>query len=322
MSIRRRPWTDQSPLELEMTRMDYSTFHQRSHGVSYDQLPLWYTTLAVLVQGVTTLLSGKWAMRFAAVIAAVLFMCSLLQLDGKLVIASSGTRQETWNWDLYHYSPKVTGKKDASQQNTLLVVQLATKYNKPWIQQTCRPNQAYAKQWDADFLQIIGRRHYPKAAHVMQAIHDKQQREALEPNHSDASRTVYSYILILPPDAIITNIDVDIRTLMQPNAIVAMTEEGTGVMMWNMDHEAFATTLTMWVELISIKQDDDNYSNIPTEVPDVLQVLPVSDVGFVEPKMIKLQMDKNRSPANVVTQILQTTADSVCYRYYPRCEVL
>ena len=314
MARRRSPWASSSPsygtttyesgplgmgmeleLELEMKiGMDFlstdstldSTLEFRS---SSEKTPSWLS-------------DKKW------VLAAVL-------LCGTSFLWSQSTPPTTlpdpiWNWDYYHYTPKGVIHND-----TLLIVQWASTTDE--IALTSRPNRAYAKQWEADYVQIVGPiLQMMSPAHIiLRTIQDRRQQ-----NNSTTSRnyqssttiigTTYAFLLLLPADAVLTNLDMDIRTWItnHPNVLVAMTTTNN-VMMWNLNHDQCSPTIQRWGQW--------QHLNV---AEDLVHPLPVSDTGFIEPKLMKLQQVTNQ-PQDVIHIRLQTTADAVCYRYYPKCEV-
>jgi hypothetical protein len=296
-AARRRPYaTESSPLEIDRTRNspNYSTFDRRPCTQS-DLLPLWFSNLAFFLRCIHSSFTGNCGI-LLAVICGSLAWVRIQQHWAP----SAQQGESTWNWDRHHYAPPNDSK--THDDKTLLLAQLATV--PLWATKTCRPNQAYARQWGADYVQIAG----DSAAQALRILHDKQQKEALEPNHSEQGRTFYSFVLLLSPDAVVTNMDIDLRTLMLPGNLVAMTTDSS-IMLWNLDHEDFDSALRQWQAVL------------PKISLDLVQVLPVSHAGFIEPKLIKLQVVDKSNLADVAST-LQATADAVCYRYYPRCEVL
>lgn len=299
-AARRRPHaSESSPLEIDRTRNspNYSTFdpHRRPcNSPQSDDLSPWFSTIAFFLQCIHSSSNANFGILLTV-------MCgSLAWVLIQQWTPRAQPVESIWNWDRHHYAPPNDSK--THDDKTLLLAQLETV--PLWTTKTCRPNQAYARQWGADYVQIAGN----TAREALRILYDKQQKEALEPNHSEQGRTYYSFVLLLSPDAIVTNMDFDLRTLMLPGNLMAMTTDSR-IMLWNLEHEHFDSALRHW-------QD-----KVPKISLDLIQSLPVSHAGFIEPKLIKLEVGDSSNLANVAWA-LQATADSVCYRYYPRCEVL
>jgi hypothetical protein len=85
---------------------------------------------------------------------------------------------------------------------------------------------------------------------------------------------------------------------------------------FNLSHPDFERLAQLWLE--SPKCGRNLYSSTLTLSSDMVTVLNLSASGFVEPRLVKFQAEDN----DAVITTLATTADSVCYRFYPRCEII
>lgn len=313
MARRRSPWSSSSlsygtttnesdPLESEM---------EMKMEMKMDSLPTDSTLDSTLDSYSSSEKTPSWSLDKKWVLAAVL-------LFGASFLWSQSTPPTTlpdpiWNWDYYHYTPKGVIHND-----TLLIVQWASTTDE--IALTSRPNRAYAKQWEADYVQIVGPiLQMMNPAHIiLRTIQDRRLKNNITTstsrNHHSSTTTIgttYAFLLLLPADAVLTNLDIDVRTWItnHPHVLVAMTTTNN-VMMWNLHHDQYSPTLQQWVEWQHLDVAED-----------LVHQLPVSDTGFIEPKLMKLQQETNRPPDVIHIIRLQTTADAVCYRYYPKCEV-
>jgi hypothetical protein len=129
------------------------------------------------------------------------------------------------------------------------------------------------------------------------------------------------------------NLDYEFLALLPENKIVAMANAKPDLFLWNLKHKESQEVARMWLDLADDSNCDTQslWSAIEMTVADsgylashYVQQLHLSISGVVEPKLIKFlpsdDADGMSFPETVAT--LQTVADSVCYRYYPRCEVL
>jgi hypothetical protein len=216
-----------------------------------------------------------------------------------------------------------------------------------------RPNRAYARQWKMNFVRISGSssplsRECLDRVHVLHSIVEKQELEKYEPPPAWPlpPRIVYDAILFLPPDAIITDLDFDLLRLI-PNehqlvSIAGWPDFGgsTDILLVNLRHSDMLTVARKWLELV---QPTDvtcgNHNDVRLLVAAMESVtgdaekwirpLSESKQGFVENNAIKcipFSVPESRAQllltnAGETKALLQATADAVCYRYYPKCEV-
>lgn len=193
-----------------------------------------------------------------------------------------------------------------------------------------RPNRAYAYAWRRDYAHYTGAQW--NKAQLLEHIYQKH-------------RNLYDAVLLLPADAIITNLDYDLFGLLPLDAIASVYGNEENVIVLNFQHPDTAALLEAWASqseivrhgspqdyLIALEKDKLGGSNLTsTDGFNLIQFLPASD-GFVEIgsgdelqiPAIKLNLFQDPpSPSDdEVLRALQSTADSVCFRYFPKCDIL
>ena len=235
-------------------------------------------------------------------------------------------REEKWVWDYNSYHPQDKNSTDNDDKtttttlgnNNLLLSQITCT---PTLRElgtiSSRPNRAYARQWRRDYVECH-EKHISTVVASLVRVNKHQQR--------------YDMVVILSPDAIVTNLDYDLAQLLPRDKLVALSK-GQQVLFFNLRHPEAKAVVDMWLKLSegcggndaemlrrairSVVGDDDEES--------LVHVLNETEEGFVgKDRVIKsissaysLEADKIASRA-----MLQSMADSVCYRYYPRCELL
>ena len=163
---------------------------------------------------------------------------------------------------------------------------------------------------------------------------------------------VYDVVALFPPDAIITDLDEDLLNLLPDDKLLAIAgwnEDDSSikesnladVLLLNLRHEFAGTVVDLWHTMVQppITCGAGNDLSILLDVIESVLgmenltsvVVPLSEnrKGMIEGnaiKVIPLKVPGSKASMllNAYTEskiILQTTADSVCYRYYPKCEV-
>lgn len=307
---RRRPnvWSpssESSPLELD--RNSYATFgHDRSYPRkernSYSEIrpfPFWAIT--------------------GVVVGAILFYRSL---NHSSLVERPRTSPMS-QWDLYHYD---SSKEAIPQGPNLLIAQIAP--FGPFSEVTSRPNRAYARRWSWDFLLHTGDHASCGVVRILNRILAQQE----EKTHK-SQRAPYDTILFLSGDAVIMDLDYQFLALLPDDKFVAMANGKADLFLWNLKHKASQNVARMWLDLSDDSNCDTDSLWLAIEMTTAdtgfdasyyVQPLQLTDAGVVEPRLIKLlpsdEADGKSFLENMAT--LQSVADSVCYRYYPRCEVL
>mmetsp|Transcript_20072 Transcript_20072/g.29028 ORF Transcript_20072/g.29028 Transcript_20072/m.29028 type:complete len:358 (+) Transcript_20072:82-1155(+) len=198
-----------------------------------------------------------------------------------------------------------------------LLVQLSSPEDKQSSDISSKPNRAYARQWSIDFLlhfSKINQSHHQ--AEVLWDIFETQEKRRKEFDErksasgedsvEDGART-YSAIIFISKSAIITNIDYDPANMVPKNDVVSIgmtkLDGDAPVMIWNLMHPKFQDMAKEWLLYpnLSVLEKSDNLALVK-RIPFDQRVIKYWD-------------------GESITS-LQNTVDSVCYRYYPKCDVV
>lgn len=224
-----------------------------------------------------------------------------------------------------------------------------------------RPNRAYARQWGLDFARYNTEHssYHPRACFekvaALNAILDRENNSTgdlitIWPHYP---RVQYEFILLLAPDSILTELDTDIiKNILPQDKLVAIAGwnhphkllSNTDVIVFNLKHHHAKAVARLWLEMVSPRHvtcgasNDlgmlvDAIANVMDDfedLDDLIEPLSESQDGFIGNGVIKSIPSSVPGPrtallSNSMEQsaaILQQTADSVCYRFYPKCEVL
>jgi len=219
-----------------------------------------------------------------------------------------------------------------------------------------RPNRAYARQWRRDYVQYsdsirtLDKTCFDKVL-VLHKILDQQLQSKMD--LLSLSRVHYDAVALLTPDSIVIDLDCDLWDLMPDDKLVAIAgwkdassafQSQSGVVFFNLRHKYARTVAQLWLDMISpaemtcganndlmiliqaiqlVLEDDEEPSSL-------IHGLDETENGFVGKHVIKVISPAVPGSKEVTLvsnlaetrAILQTTTASVCYRYYPRCEVL
>jgi hypothetical protein len=194
-------------------------------------------------------------------------------------------------------------------------------------------------------------------AYVLHTVADKQREDPKEPRTIWPSpRVHYDSILLLPSDAIVMELDQNILEQILPHEkLVAVSgwvnsdqilDASFGVVMFNMGHKYATTVAKLWWEMT---QDSLLTCGATNGVSTLIQAIAsvVDDVSeslddLIEPMMeqasgaLGQQLSVKCLPSSVPgprikiltnslqesSETLHQTADAVCYRFYPKCEVV
>lgn len=225
-----------------------------------------------------------------------------------------------------------------------------------------RPNRAYARQWGRDYVRYTGSSHkrleracFDKTYLLSTILTRQAHPENLWPSTvSSSSRVQYDVIVLLPPDAIIADLDSDLLNLFPPDKLLGLASYEhdsttindsafSEVVFFNLRHKYATATVDLWNSLTAppvtcgagndIRLLVDAVGSLvrsDEERDELIANLGLSGKGFVGERSIKTIPQKvpSSKPVMLVSNAagakaaLQTTADSVCYRFYPRCDVL
>jgi len=226
-----------------------------------------------------------------------------------------------------------------------------------------QPNRAYARQWGIDFVRYdSGRSSYDRRAcfekiAVLNEVLDRQNNETSDgkyPWHHDQS-IQYEYILLLPADAILMELDTDILAAILPpdkDKIVAIAGWGesdgltsnSDILLFNLKHRHTEAVARLWLEMVTSVEttcgDNNDLGMLVTaiamvaerneELGALIQPLQETEDGFVGDRFIKtipIAVPESRTAylRDFLQQSavsLQATSDAVCFRFFPKCEVL
>jgi len=310
------------------------------------------------------LLQGSWKLFFVLVVCLVI---SYLQLESGDISVYS---ESEWIWDHNVYKPRqsLTGNLSRpvetlelpgnNPKRDLLLAQFS---GSPALDTmasiSSRPNRAYARQWVRDYVRYTG----SSSKRLERACFDKvfilstilSHQVPSDNRWSPTSRVEYDAIVILPPDAIVTDLDSDLLNLFPSDKLLAVAsyERSTfindstlsDILFFNFRHKYAMEVVDLWTSLsgapvtcgagndVQLLLDAvDSVAERKGEREELVSDLTMSARGFVGSRYIKMIPEKVPaskavmlvSNAGEIEAELQTTAASVCYRYYPRCDVL
>ena len=286
-----------------------------------------------------------------------------------------------WHWDHNIYishsnsdtstTTTTTAMQDFSDvttnQNIALVAQVVN--NRPLrtlSDVSSRLWRAYARQWGMDYAQYdSGRPSYdPKECFdkiiVLNTILDHQNlqvnQSSLHWSSHPPEKVRYDTMILLNPDSIVTNLDMNLFDAMLPDknklvAIAGFTDETqklnsqSGIVVYNLRHKYADAVAKLWSDMaapIDVTCGANNDLGMlltaiatvmePEEeaFDDLIHGIEESDDGFLGDRMVKFITPSVPGPRlellmenleDSKTDLLKT-ADAVCYRYYPRCEVI
>ena len=308
---RRRPnaWvapSESSPLEVD--RSSYATFTgsfpiKRKNG-----------SLLELLKGRSYPL---WTITSVAICAVLLY--------GSFHRDSSQDMYDTTPisvWDHNHYVSKDTIKYP--RERNLLIAQIGQ--SRPFAEVTSRPNRAYARRWGWDYL-LHTEQDENDSCDTVRVLNYVMGRQVREEEEED--RAPYDAVLFLSQDAVIMDLDYQFLALLPDDKLVATGESRSDLFLWNLNYHRSPDVAQLWLDLGDDAKCDTESLLAAIEMTmgdrDMSrynQPLHLSDAGLVEPALIKyLPGNSDRNFADTMA-LLESVADSVCYRYYPRCEVL
>lgn len=276
--------------------------------------------------------------RLGRIIVTVAFIAIL----GYFYQVSSHNRdftQQRWIWDHnVYYSQNTT----QNSQN-LLIAQVTSPRMREYVEISSLPNRAYARQWKRDYVRVYASED-DCSVDTASLVYDMVQRQ-------QESHTGYDVILILPSDAVIMKFDSDLIDWLPKNKLLAIagwipgdsftSVSNNGILLLNSRHAYAKTVAEVWLDLVSSE------STVSCGIPALLEAvesvleddehlsgfligLNENDKGFVADRTFKLIPRQSSFQSFMFTNTnaeetriaLEMTTASVCYRYYPRCDVL
>jgi hypothetical protein len=300
---------------------------------------------------------------------AIIFISIAVAIAGCLHGQSYYYISPAWNFDYNVYIPRGDDYNPLGSRRISLIAQIDSSRS---LQQLAdisgRPNRAYAKEWGMDYVRYdsghgtVNQISCFDKINVLNIIMDKQRK--YETNSSDSSSLSsrswvlpservlqYESIILLPTDAIITELDTNLVDAMLPrNKLAAISgldinmklRSNSGIVVFNTKHEHSNAVARLWLDMTidttcGANNDLDillaAISSVLEEketLENLLEPLYESRNGFVGDRLIRSiipSVPGSRS-AYLLRNIeessasLQEIADSVCYRFYPKCEVL
>lgn len=266
-----------------------------------------------------------------------------------------------WKFDYNVYIPN-NGSSDFDESKRIsLITQVApSKPLQRLVEISSRPNRAYARLWGIDYTRYdSGRRAGDERScfdkiFVLKTILDKQNREHDSlPTWVHSRGVEYDSIILLPPDSIITDLDTDLFDELLPTyklaAIAGWDEKKSlrstsDVVVFNMNHEYADPVAQLWWQMAKSEKttcgaNNDlgmlvtaiaSVMNEEEDLNDLIEPLLEDKNGFIGDRLIKSvvpTVPESRSTylgksVEEKEVTLYETADSVCYRFYPKCEVL
>lgn len=275
--------------------------------------------------------------------------------------AQQGTDDPVWQWDHNVYDPPVavhtsnrtelpisatTGVASdpppASGRN-LLLLQFSSSATDSWADITSRPNRAYARQWGRNYVLYRGNHDGNSDLDLSRIL------MRLVSNNANGLLLYYDAVILLPPDAIIVDLDYDLLELLPESKLLAMSDPTlcelpqNQVLLYNLRHPLAKDVSHQWQDALEkgppppaatackgtqLLQQIILASNNSNNKKNLLADLAETNSGLVpEPTTpgafcLKQCSLLPQSNDEIKMACLHTTADSVCYRYYPKCELL
>lgn len=314
--------TEEEPLVLEMSR-NYWTFHnkhkQRKHPYysyssdipsrsysSYSSYSYYYSwqwiLFALILVGGGALLFGNHHPGRAGDRTSSSSSANTLHRPEHS--KPNNTARMIWDYNAYHRS---SGSSRTTSFSSLLLAQHDD--TERTVDITSVPNRAYARQRGLDYVRFPG----------------GTLRDFLLLLQSS-----YDSIAFFPSNAVLIHLDHSLQELLPTPPDQFMTVgNATGFFVLNLRHAYAPQAISQWQRLRNEEEDDDVLSSLRSFllflVSDphlAISYLPEHD-GFVGTNRLLHCIPRHESQSMEEYQMaLSTTVASVCYRYYPKCEVL
>jgi hypothetical protein len=216
---------------------------------------------------------------------------------------------------------------------------------------TSRPNRAYARHWRRNYVLYTSREGSPGGSirvSVLQTIKNHQK--------NNPGTLIYDAVLLLPPEAIIVDQDFDFQTMMPEGKLVSIAgwnesltdvyhiSSMTRVVIFNLQHQHAEKVLQLWSEMLETQQNsscdpcdlgvllsnviplvlakNETVEMLVHGLPEAEDGFLLEDNSFAESRVRCIKSPDRHSNAEDTRISLQTTADAVCFRFFPKCEVL
>lgn len=228
-------------------------------------------------------------------------------------------------------SSSTTLIKNRTENRNLLLVQIASRQDGV-ADITTRPNRAYARHWGYDFLLY---RPGSSSAALMSSSHcssvSEILRDVVATTHSsrDGRPSKYDMVLFLRDDSVVLDLEFDLRTLLPMDKLAALPGNAdTGISIWNTRHDHFEPVSQALVDTPSslLCTDDAVIQETIAAQSNSDQVVVLSSStsgnGFVDARHLLHLPNYNTMDSQAAAMKLQAVTNSVCYRYFPKCEIL
>jgi hypothetical protein len=281
-----------------------------------------------------------------AIVSAAMF--TWLQLSQALENLHWYRAEPRWIWDHNIYDPRGTlpVADSAKRSRKLLILQHATSPQMAKILDvTSRVNRAYAKHLEADYVRIDG----------LGTLCDVIFNVITMKIASEDAWLQYDVILAMTPDAVFVDFDVNVLALFlagNNNNLVGIAgnttsidQLGKGLLFWNTRHQESSTVLKLWRDNPTSARDIGlSIDDITTlfdllrkaynqeELFNMVQELKPPQVDFFSGNLIKFfrqppdyepmsRLKWLESESEDVVIVLEQLVDSICFKYYPKCEL-
>lgn len=314
--------TNATDLSLEESFMDmypareYSTFGSVAKSTTSTtrtmagkshrkQLPLWYRFVSHFVALDGHHSSIVWK---AVVVVSVLAVLVVNQIR----LSHHAQLKPDMMWEYNHFDD---GNYRSKGRN-LLLIQISNQ-NDGVADVTSKPNRAYARHWGYDFLLYTVRNNDQDCTTGFQVMQDLYQKQQL----ALATRK-YDMVLLMRDDSVIVDLEFDIRSLLPEEKLVALPgwsskQNLSGITLWNTKHAKF-DSLSQHVLSMATACTDLSLWNVDDQMVEPLN----SSGGFVDSRhLLYLSNYSTIDPTTALVK-LQAVTNSVCYRYFPKCEIL
>jgi hypothetical protein len=246
----------------------------------------------------------------------------------------------------------------SNESRNILIVQQATSLNVARIVDvTSRVNRAYAKQWGIDYVRLDGAIH---AAEVLQSLLRMKAATDSSPFLSRYSKGVkreYDAIVMLDADAITVDMDYNILDLFAPGFLIGTIggrrdgaestvelNDGAGIVFWNLKHAEIGPVSKLWADDLNaleerglIVDESSVLANIlsntysPRELKTLVQPLSPPQFSFFSGEAVRFMRKPSYAAQKTgwldtdwkdIAIVLEQTADAVCFKFYPKCDLL
>lgn len=251
--------------------------------------------------------------------------------------------KNSWEWDWNHYelgNRRGTTLFGSERRERLLIVQDSSHGQVADIMAvTSRLNRAYAREWGHDYVRITGVLFGTKPWH---SSFNKARilRTLLDAKNKTPATDIpsYDFALMLGADAVIVDLDYDLHQMLPQEHMISTNGNDLSVVFWNLNHvkiQAFSQQLIIDSEssLNDAAADGNKVLNnlLDTASGTRTSINPSlvdSFAGHVLKHARKPRSENGRKDdwlrkdSWLISGALEQIVDTVCYKFYPKCEVI